>query len=185
MNTLKLLKSFYKNYIRYDLVSIVEYISYLIFLLPRVRFFNFLKSKYLKVFFGAKIGKRVVFYPGVWIFSGRNFVVGHDVDFAKGVLITTDGGVTICDRVLIGYDTKILSSNHVVPDLPGKIIYSSHVKKAVYIEEDVWIGSSCIILPGVRIGKNSVVAAGSVVTKNVPENVYIGGVPAKILKVRL
>jgi len=176
--------SFYKKYIRYDLICIVEYFSFLIFLLPRIRFFNYLKAKYLSIFFGAKIGRRPVFYPGVWIFTGKNLTLGDDVDLAKGVLLTTAGGLSIGDRVLVGYNTHILTSNHKVPQLPKNIFSSGHENRPVVIENDAWIGSSCVILPGVIIGSGSIVAAGSVVTKNIPENVYAAGVPARIVKER-
>lgn len=169
---------------RYDLVVFVEFISQLVFLLPRFRFFDALKKFYLRLFFGAKIGRGVVFYSGVWIFPGRFLSVGDDVDFAKDVLVTTGGGVSIGDRVLIGYRTQIISANHIVPPLPDKIFGAGHEKKSVTIEDDVWIGASCIILPGVRVGRGSIVAAGSVVTKDVPPFVYVAGVPAKIVKSR-
>ncbi|MDW2263293.1 acyltransferase [Vibrio sp. 1557] len=180
----KLLKSLYKDYVRYDAVCLVEYLSYIVFFLPRLRFFNSFKSLYLRFLFKAKVGRRIVYYPGVWIFSGRNLVIGDDVDFAKGVLVTTDGGLSIGDRVLIGYHTHILTSNHKIPNLPLKVFQSGHVKKPVYIENDVWIGAGCVILPGVTIGSGSIVGAGSVVTKDIPKNSICAGVPAKIIKAR-
>ena len=183
-NMKKLLKKIWSKYVRYDLVSSVEYISYLVFLLPRLRLFNALKSMYLKYFFGAKIGHCVVFYPGVWIFSGRKLIIGNDVDLAKGVLLTTDGGLTIGDRVLVGYNTSIITSNHRIPTLPDKIFYAGHIKEEVLVGSDVWIGANCIILPGVSIGSDSVIAAGSVVTKDIPKNSICAGVPAKVIKVR-
>ena len=169
---------------RYDLVVFVEMISWLIFQLPRFRIFNFLKSSYMRLFFRAKIGHRVIYYPSVWIFTGRNLVVGDDVDFAKDVLVTTDGGVTIWNRVLIGYRTQILSSNHNVPLSRGRIFDAGHTKKPIVVGDDVWIGANCVILAGVNIGEGAVVAAGSVVTKDVPAFTYVGGVPAKIIKNR-
>jgi acetyltransferase-like isoleucine patch superfamily enzyme len=170
--------------IKYFLIVAAETLSQCIFLLPRFRLFNLIKSYYLRVVWSAKIGHRVVFYSGVWIFTGRKLVVGSDVDFAKDVLVTTDGGVSIGDRVLIGYRTQILSSNHRVPPLPRKIFEAGHVKKEVKISNDVWIGANCVILPGVEIGEGAVVAAGSVVTKNVPPFTFVGGVPAKVIKPR-
>jgi acetyltransferase-like isoleucine patch superfamily enzyme len=169
---------------KYFLVVLVETVSWLVFLLPRFRLLNAFKSLYLNLFFGSKIGSRVVFYPGIWIFTGRNLRVGDDVDFAKGVLVTTDGGVTIGDRVLIGYGTQILSSNHTVPSLPGRIFDAGHSRAQVVVGSDVWIGANCVILPGVTIGEGAVVAAGSVVTKNVPAFTYVAGVPAKPIKTR-
>ena len=155
----------------------------LLFALPRYNFFNFVKGVFLRLI-GAKVGRRVVFYPGVWICTGQKLILGDDVDLAKDVLITTAGGVTIGDRTLVGYCTHILSSNHNI--LPGHkpIFNSAHINKAVFISQDVWIGSSCIILPGITIGEGAVIAAGSVVTKNVPPYAIVGGNPAIIIKMR-
>jgi acetyltransferase-like isoleucine patch superfamily enzyme len=169
---------------KYFFVSLVEYISWLVFKMPRFRFMNFIKSLYLRFFFKANIGARPVFYPDVWIFTGRNLTVGDDVDFAKGVLITTDGGVDIGHRVLIGYGTQILSSNHAVPSGRGRIFNAGHVKKPVCIGNDVWLGANCIILPGVTIGEGAIVAAGSVVTKDVPSFSVVAGVPSKVISMR-
>lgn len=169
---------------KYFIVVLVETISTIIFLLPRFRLFNLIKSAYLRLFFGAKIGRRVVFYSGVWIFTGRNLSVGDDVDFAKDVLVTTDGGVTIGDRVLIGYRSQILSSNHQVPKIPGRIFESGHIRSPVVIGADSWIGANCVILPGVTVGVGAIVAAGSVVTRDVLPFSYVGGVPAKLIKER-
>lgn len=169
---------------KYFLVVLIETISHLVFSLPRFRFIDFFKSYYLRLFMRAKIGRRVIYYSGVWIFPGRNLVVGDDVDFAKDVLVTTDGGVYIGNRVLIGYRTQILSSNHAVPAKPARIFNAGHVKAPVRIEDDVWIGANCTILPGVAVGEGSIVAAGSVVTRDVPPFTYVGGVPAKVIKER-
>ncbi|WP_290538041.1 acyltransferase [Alcanivorax sp.] len=169
---------------RYFFVVLAETFSYLLFLLPRFRVLNFIKSSYLRVVWRSNVGRRVVYYPGVWIFTGRKLSLGDDVDLARGVLITTDGGVSIGDRTLIGYGTQILSSNHKIPPMPNKIFSSGHEKKPVIIAEDVWVGANCIILPGVEIGRGSVVAAGSVVAKCVPPGVVVAGVPARIIKER-
>jgi acetyltransferase-like isoleucine patch superfamily enzyme len=64
------------------------------------------------------------------------------------------------------------------------LLISGHVKKKVIICDDVWIGANCIVLPGVTIGSGSVVAAGSVVTKDIPNNCIVGGIPAKIIRHR-
>ncbi len=169
---------------KYFLVVAVETLSWLIFRLPRFRTLNGLKSMYLRLAFGARIGKRVVYYPGIWVFTGRRLVLGDDVDLATGVLVTTDGGVTIGDRTLVGYGTQILSRNHRIPPLPQPIFASGHEAGPVRIGTDVWIGAGCIVLPGVRIGDHAVVAAGSVVTKEVPPGAIVGGVPARIIRMR-
>lgn len=169
---------------KYGFVVAVESISWLIFQLPRFRILNIIKALYLRIFFESKIGKRVVFYPGIWIFTGRKLILGDDVDLAKGVLITTDGGVSIGDRTLVGYGTHILSRNHNIPEGRTRIFDSGHTNKSVKIGSDVWIGANCTILPGVTIGDGSVIAAGSVVTKDVNEFSIVAGVPARTIKIR-
>ena len=172
-----------KKLIHSFLVVTYELFVRIVFSLPRYGFCNRFKSIFL-ILNGAKIGKRTVFYPGVWIAPGRNFIVGDDVDFALDVLVTTGGGVSIGDRVLIGYRTQILSTNHVIPKGLQRIFGAGHEKKQVIIENDVWIGANCIIVPGVTIGQGAVIAAGSVVTKTVEAFTVVGGVPAKKIKDR-
>lgn len=172
------------KYLRYELVVLIETLVDVVFLLPRFRFFNFIKSQTLKVFSNTRIGKRVVYYPGVSIHPGRNLFIGDDVDFAYGVILTTSGGVSIGDRTLIGYRTQILSSNHVIPDSTDPIFSAGHSRKSVRIANDVWIGANCVILPGVKIGEGCVVAAGSVVTKDLQSWGIYAGVPAKLIKLR-
>lgn len=172
-----------KNQLHQFLVVSYEFCMTIVFSLPRYSFFNKIKRFFLSLN-GAKIGNRTTFYPGVWIAPGRNLIVGDDVDFALDVLITTGGGVTIGNRVLIGYRTQILSTNHVIPDKSRRIFDSGHEKKPVLIDDDVWIGANCIILPGVTIGEGAVIAAGSIVTKSVNPFSIVAGVPAKVIKSR-
>lgn len=170
-----MLKSFF--------VVTYEFIMQLIFSLPRYRICVSLKALLLKAM-GAKVGKNITIYPSVWITPGRNLQIGNNVDIALGVIITTTGGVFIGDRTLIGYRTQILSSNHSIPKIGKSIFDAGHDHKPIYIAEDVWIGANCVITAGVTIGKGAIVAAGAVVTKNVPENSIVGGIPAKVIKYR-
>ena len=77
-------------------------------------------------------------------------------------------------------NTSIITVNH--PLSPSKRRQHIGQAKPVNIGRDVWIGANCTILPGVTIGNNVVIAAGAVVTKNVPDNCVAGGVPAKIIR---
>jgi len=133
---------------------------------------------------GAKIGKGVVIYPGVWISPGRNLVIGDEVDLSKDVLITTAGGVTIGDRTLIGYRTQILSANHQIPKVGVRIPVSGDVFAPVIIGKDCWIAAGCIVLPGVTIGDGAVVAAGSIVKDDIAANSIVAGVPAQFIRMR-
>ena len=96
----------------------------------------------------------------------------------------TSGGVYIGKRTLIGYRTQILSANHTIPPLGEPFPISGDSYAPVCIEDDVWVGANCVITAGVTIGKGAVVAAGSVVTKDVLANSIVGGVPARIIKMR-
>jgi len=172
-----------KRLLHMFLVISYEAICRLIFSMPRYSIFNFIKAIFLKLN-GAIVGKRVCFYPGVWIAPAKNLIIGNDVDIALDVLMTTSGGIKIGDRALIGYRTQILSTNHNIPDDRGIIFGSGHALKPVEIHADVWIGCNCIILPGITIGEGAIVAAGSVVTKDVVAYSIVAGNPAKLLKMR-
>lgn len=168
---------------KYFLVVCYELIVKLIFWSPRFRIFNWVKSNFLRLM-GANIGKRVIFYPGVWIAPGFNLKIGDDVDLALDVILTTSGGVAIGNRVLVGYRTQILSANHRIPNDKKRIFDSGHEKAMVVIKDDAWIGANCIILPGVTIGEGAVIAAGSVVTKDIPDYVIAAGVPCRVIRER-
>ena len=175
--------SFYRKRIRPFFVVSYEVVMRCLFALPRYRFLNHFKSLFLQLN-GALIGRRVIYYPGVWIAPGRNLVIGDEVDLAFGVLIETSGGVTIGDRTLVGFGTKIFSRNHIVPSQRGRIFSSGHTNQPVTIGKDVWLGANVIVLPGRTIGEGAVVGAGSVITKDVAPFTIVGGNPAKILRVR-
>ena len=171
------------NWLKPILVVSYEFIQFSLFALPRFKSLNLIKSMFLKLN-GATIGKRVVYYPLVWIAPGRGLILGDDVDLALGVIITTRGGVEIGDRTLIGYRSQIISANHIIPTGHGRIFGSGHTNAKVTIGKDVWIGGNSIILPGVTIGDGAVVAGGSVVSKDVLPYTIVGGIPAKLIKER-
>lgn len=160
-----------------------ETVMALVLNLPRYSWCLRLKKCLLSMM-GAKIGRRVVIYPGVWIAPGRNLIVEDDVDLAKDVLITTAGGVFIGARTLIGYRTQILSANHRIPPVGERIPVSGDVYAQVTIGKDVWIGANCVITPGSTIGEGAIIGAGSVVTKEVAPFSIVGGVPAKLIRMR-
>ncbi len=91
---------------------------------------------------------------------------------------TDPGGITLEEGVLIGPRATIISVNH--PLAPAE--RRGLILKPVRIRKNAWIGAGATILPGVTVGENAIVAAGAVVSKDVPPNTAVGGVPAKILK---
>ncbi len=94
------------------------------------------------------------------------------------------GGVVIGKDVLMGPDVHILTKNHVADRIDIPINLQDEMYAPVTVLDDVWIGTNVIILPGVIVGAHSILAAGAVVTQNVPEYAIVGGIPAKIIKYR-
>ena len=109
---------------------------------------------------------------------GRNLHIGKNVFINSGVMFTDLGGITLEDNVLIGPRANIISVNHPVEPQARRGIILNPVR----ICKNAWIGANATILPGVTVGENAIVAAGAVVSKYVPPNTVVGGVPAKIIK---
>lgn len=99
-----------------------------------------------------------------------------------GLHNTIIGPVTIGNHVNLAQGITVTALNHNFSDAEKRIDEQGVSTKPVVIEDDIWIGANAVILPGVTIGSHSVVAAGSVVTKDVPPHSLVAGVPAKIIK---
>lgn len=99
-----------------------------------------------------------------------------------GIHSTIIGPVCIGQHVNLAQGVVVTALNHNFEDISKRIDKQGVSTKPVVIGDDVWIGANSVILPGVTIGNHCVVAAGAVVTKDVPDNTLVGGVPAKILK---
>ncbi len=112
--------------------------------------------------------------------NGKNIHVGDNFLANYNVTILDIAPVYIGNHVMIGPGTLIVTVNH--PTRPSGRRAHLGIARPVRIGNDVWIGGHVTILPGVTIGNNVIVAAGAVVTKDVPDNVIVGGVPAKVIK---
>ena len=99
-----------------------------------------------------------------------------------GIHNTIIGPVTIGSHVNLAQGITVTALNHNFENIKERIDSQGITTKQVVINDDVWIGANAVILPGVTIGLHAVVAAGAVVTTDVPENTVVGGVPAKIIK---
>ncbi|SHE63225.1 Acetyltransferase (isoleucine patch superfamily) [Atopostipes suicloacalis DSM 15692] len=109
---------------------------------------------------------------------GKNIEFGENVFINASVHMQDQGGIRIGNNALIGHQVVFATLDHdLMPNKRGNL----HPAPIV-LEDDVWIGSNAMILKGVTIGEGSVIAAGSVVTKDVPANVIVGGNPARLLK---
>jgi len=109
---------------------------------------------------------------------GKHTRIGKNVFVNHGCSFLDLGGITIEDDVLIGPQVKLVTENHPVDPANRK----SLDLKSIVVKKNAWIGAGTVILPGVTIGENSIVAAGAVVTQDVPSNTIVGGVPAKHIK---
>jgi acetyltransferase-like isoleucine patch superfamily enzyme len=127
---------------------------------------------------GEKVDSSFMCFPPFYTDFGKNILIGKNVFFNTGCSFQDRGGITIGDGTMIGMNVTIATLNHGLSLDTRNTTYPSPVN----IGENVWIGSNATILPGVTIGDNSVVAAGAVVTKDVPENTVVAGVPAKVVK---
>ncbi|BDX39588.1 transferase [Tenuifilaceae bacterium CYCD] len=115
---------------------------------------------------------------------GEELVIGNNVGIAQNCFIQVRGKVIIEDNVIFGPNVSIFSENHRFDNVDLPVNKQGVTRKGVKIESGVWIGTRAVILDGVTIGRNSVVAAGSIVNKDVPPFSIVGGVPAKVIKIR-
>lgn len=128
----------------------------------------------------SSIGNNVHFEPvfrcefGYNISTGDNFYANFDCVMLDG------GGIKIGDNVLMGPRVGIYTSNHAID--PFERASGGCYAKKVTIGDNVWVGAGVHINPGVNIGQNFIIASGSVVTKNIPENTIAGGVPCKVIR---
>jgi len=129
----------------------------------------------------AKDERNIINHINPFLFIGDNTYIGEFNNIRAA-----GGGITIGNNCLISQHITIIASNHCIQkDININSQLWDVERHSVIIGNDVWVGANSVILPGVTIGNGSVIAAGSVVTKNVPENAIIAGSPAKILKYRI
>jgi acetyltransferase-like isoleucine patch superfamily enzyme len=136
------------------------------------------------------IGHRTTIQDGVDLRAGLPFnkenqiLIGDHTFIGRCCEINCSSKVTIGNEVLIASNTSIVDVAHEIRP-PGELLNTDTYAKPIIIEDDVWIGTHCVILNGVTIGKGSIVAAGAVVTQSIPPYEIWGGVPAKFIKKRV
>lgn len=136
----------------------------------------------VRALFAQIIGKPVddsfSMFPPFHTDCGKNITVGKHVFINACCCFQDQGGITIGDGSLIGHGVVLATINHgFSPEERG-----DNYPAPITIGRNVWIGSHATVLPGVTIGDGAIVAAGAVVTKDVPANMMVGGVPAKVMK---
>lgn len=129
--------------------------------------------------FGRSLPESFTLYPPFFTDNGLNTTFGENVFVNQGCRFYDQGGIRIGDATMIGPNTHLITSGHPVPPAERR----EYILAApIVLEENVWLGAAVTILPGVTIGANSVVGAGTVVTKDVPPNTLVTGSAATVRK---
>jgi acetyltransferase-like isoleucine patch superfamily enzyme len=141
------------------------------------------ESEKIRAAFEDLIGKPVdgslSLIPPFYADCGLNITVGRKVHIGYGCMFTGHAPIDIADEVMIANKTNLVTSGHPVPPDQRRDYLTG---APITIEKNVWIGTAATILPGVTIGAGSVVAAGAVVTHDVPPATLVAGVPAKVIR---
>ena len=136
----------------------------------------------LRALMAALIGRDVdegfTLFPPFNSDCGRNIHLGRDVFINAGCKFQDQGGIYLGDRVLVGQNVVLATLNHGMDPSRRGDLHPAPIR----IGDDVWIGANATVLPGVIIGDGAVVAAGAVVTRDVPAMTVVGGVPARVIK---
>ena len=127
---------------------------------------------------GQPLDETVRMFPPFHTAFGKFTKVGKGVFINFGCTFLDRGGITLEDDVFIGANVQLVTENH--PEQPS--VRRNVYTKPIVIRRGAWIGAGAIILPGVTIGEHSIVAAGAVVTKSVPDNVIVAGNPARVMR---
>ena len=128
--------------------------------------------------FGKPVPPNLRVFPPLYADFGKNITVGEHVFINDCCHFQDHGGVTIGDGCQIGHNVVFATLNHGMAPEDRKTTYPA----PIVLKENVWVGSNSTILSGVTVGENAVVAAGAVVTKDVPANAVVGGVPARLIR---
>ena len=134
--------------------------------------------KWMSILIGQELDEGFGLFPPFYTDCGRNIHLEKNVFINSGCHFQDQGGIYIGEGTFIGHNVILATLNHDMNPYTRADIHP----KPIHIGKRVWIGSGAIVLPGVTIGDNSVIGAGSVVTKDVPADCVYGGNPAKFIK---
>lgn len=127
---------------------------------------------------GKPVGEGFCLFPPFYTDYGQNITIGKGVFLNTSCHFQDQGGITIGDGTLIGHNVVLATLNH--NEDPER--RNETTPAPIVIGKNVWIGANATVTPGVTIGDGAIVAAGAVVTKDVPPNMVVGGVPAKEIR---
>lgn len=127
---------------------------------------------------GREVDESFALFPPFHTDCGKNIQVGKRVFINMGCKFQDQGGIVIGNDTLISHNVVLATLNHEMsPEDRGTMIPAP-----IHIGSRVWIGANATVLPGVTVGDGAVIAAGAVVTKDVPRNTVVGGIPARVIR---
>lgn len=176
MSLLKKTLNILKTYTRYDLPLWI--VRLLTNWWPDIGPFLEIRGKFFSLFIG-KCGKNFAAGRDVTLLAPNRLTVGNDVYLAKGTWLNAFGNVEIEDEVITGPYVVIASSNHGFKD--NSCRFGGVNPAPIRIGRGSWLGAHAVITAGVSVGKGNLVGANAVVTKDTPDNVFVAGVPAKVV----
>lgn len=127
---------------------------------------------------GQQLDETTWIVPPFYSDFGQFIRFGKKVFVNSGCIFMDRGGITLEDGVFVGPNVNIITENHAEQPLLRHNVYA----KPILIKQNAWIGAAAVILAGITVGENAIVAAGAIVTKDVPDNAIVGGNPAKIIR---
>ncbi|WP_161815498.1 sugar O-acetyltransferase [Steroidobacter agaridevorans] len=128
---------------------------------------------------GQQVDESLLLIPPFYTAHGNEIRVGRNVFINQNCTFYDLGGLDIADEVMIGPNVSIITTGHPLEPSQRRAVT---IGKPIVIERNAWIATGATIIGGVTVGENSVVAAGSVVTKDVPPNTLVGGNPARVIR---
>jgi len=146
-------------------------------------FLKIFKRKLLQIYGNHVFGRKVHILGWFTVCESENIRIGSNCAVNHGVFFLGRNEITIGNNVILSARCMLLDSGFEIGQyLRVDFPVHKYVKSYVRIEDNVWVGASAVILAGVTIGRNSVIAAGAIVTKDVPPYVVVAGNPARIIK---
>ena len=128
---------------------------------------------------GQKVDESFLLIPPFYTAGGDEIRVGRNVFVNQNCTFYDLGGLEIGDEVMIGPNVSLITAGHPVEPSQRR---NATIGKPIVIEKNVWIAAGATVIGGVTVGENSVVAAGSVVTRDVPPNTLVAGNPASVIR---
>ncbi len=166
-----------------ELAAMVADVRRAMAITARLNRLTFNDADEVRAAFSALIGRKVddsfLLAPPFFTTGGTEIRVGRNVFVNQNCTFYDLGGLDIGDDVMIGPNVSLITSGHPVDPAQRR---AAVVGTPIVIERNVWIAAGAIVIGGVTIGENSVVAAGSVVTRDVPANTLVGGNPARVIR---